>query len=139
MGPKAFVCRTVWKRDKNPQVWVITNTKDFFSSDPSLPENQQYVTNASAMNSCTIVNSIRGRYVDETGPYVSNIVRYVEHNIPGARFEEFVADFIKDESGTWWLVNVRGFVLTDKLNVTPKVFLVGPDDIDFQPIQVKKV
>jgi len=138
MGPKAFVCRTCWRRDKNPYVWVITNTKDFYNEDENVPEHQQYITNANVMNSCTIVNSIRGRYIEETAPYIANIVKYVEHNIPGAKFEEFVADFIKDESGTWWMVNVRGFVLVDKMNVQPRSFLAGPDDIDYMPLQVKK-
>ena len=26
-------------------------------------------------------------------------------------FKEFIADFIKDETGIWWLVNVKGFIL----------------------------
>lgn len=29
----------------------------------------------------------------------------------GAVFEEFIGDFIKDEAGTWWLVNVKGYLL----------------------------
>jgi len=134
IGPKAFICRTCWRKGKNSSVWVITNNKDFFSEEENLTENQRYITNPKAMNSCTIVNSIRGRYVEETTPYVANLVKYIEHNIPGVRFEEFIADFVKDESGTWWLVNVRGFHLVDKININPKIFLASPDEIDL-PIQ----
>jgi len=137
IGPKAFICRTCWRKGKNTSVWVITNNKDFFSEEENLTENQRYITNPRAMNSCTIVNSIRGRYVEETTPYVANLVRYIEHNIPGVRFEEFIADFVKDESGTWWLVNVRGFHLVDKLNINPKMFLASPDELDL-PIQNAK-
>lgn len=91
------------------------------------------------MNSCTIVNSIRGRYVEETAPYVANIVKFIEQNVPGVRLEEFVGDFVKDESGTWWLINIRGFVLVDKFNINPKAFLGTSDEIDYLPTQSKKV
>jgi len=138
IGPKAFICRTVWRKDRNPYVWVITNNKDYFSEDESLTENQRYITNPQTMGSCTIVHSIRGRYVDETAPYIANIVRFIEHNIPGAKLEEFVADFVKDESETWWLVNIRGFRLVDKVTVHPKIFLASPEELDI-PIKAKKV
>jgi hypothetical protein len=26
-------------------------------------------------------------------------------------FEELIGDFIKDEAGTWWLVNIKGYLL----------------------------
>lgn len=29
----------------------------------------------------------------------------------GVSFSEFAADFIKDESGIWWFINVKGFII----------------------------
>ena len=29
------------------------------------------------------------------------------------QFTELIGDFIKDESGTWWLINVKGFLIQD--------------------------
>jgi hypothetical protein len=37
-------------------------------------------------------------------------VRYIRIHL-GLIFEEFIGDFIKDEAGTWWLVNVKGYKL----------------------------
>lgn len=55
------------------------------------------------MNSCTIVNTCRGKYVDETIPYIKNILKYFRNTIK-VSFSEFICDFIKDESGIWWMV-----------------------------------
>jgi len=75
-GPKAFICRTVWRKEKNPFSWVITNKADFYSED-RLPEQQKYITNPNIMNTCTIVNTCRGKYVEETTPYIKNILKYL--------------------------------------------------------------
>jgi LMBR1 domain-containing protein 1 len=61
------------------------------------------------MNSCTFINTGKGKYVEETLPFVDNIRRYF-FLVLGIHFREFVADFIKDESGIWWLVNVKAFI-----------------------------
>ena len=61
------------------------------------------------MGSCTLVNTCRGKYVEETVPYIENILKYFWVHLKTS-FHEFVADFIKDESGNWWLINVKAFV-----------------------------
>ncbi|EGR33256.1 lmbr1-like conserved region family protein, putative [Ichthyophthirius multifiliis] len=71
-GSKAFICRTVWRKDKNPYCWIITNKNDFYANE-KIGEQQKYVTNVEIINS------------------------------------QFVADFIKDESGIWWLINIKSF------------------------------
>lgn len=131
IGPKAFVCRTCWRRDKNTYVWVVTNKHGFYEPfEPNVPETDVYCVNPHKMGNCTIVQSIRGRYVDETAPYVANIVKFIEHNFPAVRFEEFIGDFVKDESENWWLINVRGFVLSENtpLPIEVKHFLVVNED-----------
>ena len=59
----------------------------------------------------------RGQHVEKTAPYLANIVKYLNNNL-GISFQELIGDFIKDESGTWWLINIKGFILADGKNVT---------------------
>ncbi|CAK94850.1 unnamed protein product (macronuclear) [Paramecium tetraurelia] len=110
-GPKAFICRTIWRKDKNPYCYIITNKEDFFSpSTNPKTEMTKYATNVNLQNSCTIVNTCRGKYVDETVPYVKNLLTYIYIHLH-ITFLEFSADFIKDESGIWWFINVKGFII----------------------------
>ena len=140
VGPKAFICRTCWRKDRSPYVWIITNNADYDSNGQDEKSDlQRVIVNPRIMGSCSIVHSIRGRYVEETTPYIVNIVKYMERNIPGAQFEEFIADFVKDESETWWLINVRGFVLTNKMNVQPREFLFPDVDEEEDGPKVSRI
>lgn len=71
------------------------------------------------MNSCQIVQTCRGKQVEETVPYLNNIVRYLDIHL-GAKFLELIGDFIKDEAGVWWLINIKGFILLSDPLVNPK-------------------
>lgn len=51
-----------------------------------------------------------GKHVEETAPYLLNIMRFLDIHL-GVSFKEMIGDFIKDESGTWWLINVKGFLI----------------------------
>ncbi len=62
------------------------------------------------MGSCTIVKTNKGRFVEETLPFVENILKYMHSNLD-ITFKEFTADFIRDENGTWWFINVKSFLL----------------------------
>ncbi|KAL4477278.1 hypothetical protein ABPG73_003404 [Tetrahymena malaccensis] len=119
-GPKAFICRTIWRKDKNPYAWIVTNKLDYKDKSDA-PEIKKYIINMQIMNSCTIVESQKGKFVEETVPQLDNIGRYFHIHL-GITFKEIIGDFIKDESGLWWLINIRGFLL-DKyeipINVKP--------------------
>jgi len=117
-GPKAFIVRTVWRNDRSPYSWIITNKHDFYTS-AKIPEPQKYCTDPKIMNSCQIVQTCRGKQVDETVPYLSNIVRYLYIHL-GVKFQELIGDFIKDEAGVWWLINIKGFVLISDPLINPK-------------------
>lgn len=82
------------------------------------------------MGSCTIVNTCRGKYVDETVPYIENILRYLDIQL-GLKFKEFVADFIKDESGIWWMVNVKAFKLLDTIEFVNLKPITNFGEIDY--------
>ena len=123
IGPKAFISRVCWRKNKSPYAWVISSKHQYFMDDHDKPpENQRFTTNVHQIGACSIVQASKGRYVDETVPYIINIVKYVERNISGVHFEEFVADFIKDEADNWWLVNIKAFHLVDHINIQIKSF-----------------
>ena len=54
----------------------------------------------------------------------------VFRTLRGAQFDEFIADFIKDEAENWWMINVKGFILTDKMNIRPKEFFASPEELE---------
>ncbi|KRX09079.1 hypothetical protein PPERSA_01966 [Pseudocohnilembus persalinus] len=124
-GPKAFICRTCWRKGQNPYSWIITNKSDFYPNDNipnysskkgQLKDSQKYLVQPRQMGSATIVYTCRGNFVEQTVPYIQNILRYLDIQIK-VRFKEFIADFIKDESGIWWMINVKGFKLDDTVSI----------------------
>ena len=103
------MCRSVWRKNANSYAWIITNKNDFYN-DEIKNEMSKYIANPRQMNSCTIVHTCRGKYVEETTPLINNIIYYLNVHL-NVTFAEFIADFIKDEAGIWWLINVKGFIL----------------------------
>jgi hypothetical protein len=75
-----------------------------------ISENELYTTCAKRMNSCNIIQTYSGIYLKKTLQYVKNLLKYLKVN-SGIEFSELVCDFIKDEAGTWWLVNVKSFII----------------------------
>ncbi len=56
----------------------------------------RYVTTPRLMGSCNIVKTNKGKYINETLPYMNNFLSYLKVNM-GVTFKEFVCDFILDE------------------------------------------
>lgn len=76
-----------------------------------------------------------GKHVEETAPYLLNIVRFLDIHL-GVQFKEMIGDFIKDESGTWWLVNVKGFLIqsmTEEIDIRK---IVNFGDSEFKTYQI---
>ena len=111
-GPRAFINRTVWKRDGKNYAWMITNKVNFNNNDKNCKEYNKYCTNFNIMNSCSIINITKGKTLEDTVPYLNNIVKYFDEH-KKLKFDELIGDFIKDESGIWWLINIKGFIIND--------------------------
>lgn len=107
-GPNAFVTRAVWKANKPPQAWVITNKTSYFDPDPNQTENDKYITNIKKKLGSSIVHSNGGYVAEQTCSIVHKIVKFLQKST-GVFFDEMVCDFIKDESGIWWFIGCRGF------------------------------
>jgi len=111
---------------KAPSVHIITNKSSFYERDHTLkggkkiPELQLYTTYQSKkLGTCNIIQSYSGIYLKQTLHYIKNLLRFLKINT-GIEFEEIVCDFIKDEAGTWWLINVKSFIIIQKIPHTMK-------------------
>lgn len=118
-GPRAFINRTVWRRDSQIQSWMITNKIDFNCNAPKIPEYNKFCTNMKIMNSCSIIQLKTGKNLEETSLYLENIVKYFE-NHKNIKFEEIIGDFIKDADNVWWLINIKGFKIINSINNSEK-------------------
>ena len=111
-GDHAFICRTVFSKNSHSHCFLITNKVSYF--DEEVPQNKRFlVTNphshVSAKKS-TIVRSATGKNLNSTLPFLNEIVRYMRFQ-RGINLLELVGDFVKDEQGNWWLVNIKAFLI----------------------------
>lgn len=44
-GPNAFITRAVWKKNKPPSCYVITNKTSYFDTSSGVDEHGKYITN----------------------------------------------------------------------------------------------
>ena len=65
--------------------------------------------------------------------YVENIVKYFR-GAYGAAVQSVTADFVKDESGIWWLINIKSMILVERIpEAKIKQVVQGEDDEDDYP------
>ncbi len=103
-GPKAFVCRSVWRRNKPPYIYILTNRVNYH--DEIKNQYLKYVINSKETNSYSAFYSTSGKHLEETMFYMNNIVKFIE-NHSDIIFDEIAGDFVKDEAGIWWFINLK--------------------------------
>ena len=103
-GPKAFVCRSVWRRDKPPYIYILTNKANYH--DDVKNQYIKYVINSKDIDSYFAFYSTSGKHLEETLFYMNNIVKFIE-NHSDIIFDELAGDFVKDEAGIWWFINLK--------------------------------
>ena len=104
-GPCAFICRSVWRRDKPPYVYILTNKIKFLNEEIKNPY-LKFVVNSKEPDSYSIFCSSSGKHLEETMIYMNNIVKFIESH-SDIIFDELAGDFIKDEEGIWWFINLK--------------------------------
>ena len=64
-GPRAFLCRSVWRREKPPYVYIFTNKANYLDEDI---KNQylKYVINSKEQGSYSAFYSSSGKHLEET-------------------------------------------------------------------------
>ena len=104
-GPRAFLCRSVWRREKPPYVYIFTNKANYLDEEV---KNQylKFVINSKEQGSYSAFYSSSGKHLEETMSYMNNIVRFIESH-SDIIFDELVGDFVKDEAGIWWFINLK--------------------------------
>ena len=104
-GPRAFLCRSVWRREKPPYVYIFTNKANYLDEEV---KNQylKFVINSKEQGSYSAFYSSSGKHLEETMAYMNNIVRFIESH-SDIIFDELVGDFVKDEAGIWWFINLK--------------------------------
>jgi hypothetical protein len=114
IGSKAFKVRTVWSRDEPPYCFIVTNKSGYYEYD-GVSDIYKYLVVPELKNPpCTIFKTNKGKQLTDTVPYIENVVRYFRGAI-GAEISKIAADFIKDESGIWWMVNVKAITLKESI------------------------
>ena len=110
-GPKAYICRTIWKKNANPISWIITNKLSY--NDPGDFTNR-CIASSSKKFSCNITPCTGGRFVTETLPFVMNLLSYLR-NTYNIDFDEIGCDFTKGLDNKWYFLNLRGFILSNSI------------------------
>lgn len=110
-GKKAFLCRTIYKQESSHTCYLITNKKTFWDCDE--PEQKRMIVHAD--DKSNIVKSKHGQILKHTIKCLEDIVKYFRFQ-RGFKITELVGDFIKDEVGNWWLVNIKAFKVEEKLS-----------------------
>ena len=103
-GPKAFVCRSVWRRNKPAYIYILTNKANFHDNIKN--QNLKYVVNSREPSSYFAFYSTSGKHLEETLYYMNNIVKFIEGH-SDIEFDELAGDFLKDEAGIWWFINLK--------------------------------
>jgi hypothetical protein len=91
-GPKAFICRTIWRRGKPPYIYILTNKANY--NDLSAIQENKFVVKTKAKNSYFTFYATSGKHLDETMVYMNNIVKFIETH-SDIVFDELVGDFLK--------------------------------------------
>lgn len=113
-GPRPFICRTVYTLKNQTYGWLITSN-EIFSETHCLTESES-----------SIIKIKSGRFIDETHKIVETLRKYLENHLR-VQFEQLVCDFIKDEGGLMWLINVKAFKLSSG---TPRIEIFTDAEVE---------
>ena len=105
-------------------------------------DQYKYRTNPNKAGTCTIFKTSKGKHLHDTLPYLKNMVKYIKGSL-GCSLRMLVCDFVKDESGIWWLINIKRIITDEKI---PKIkfmkIIKGSDFIgdreDYEELKKKK-
>ena len=127
-GPKAFVCRSVWRRNKPPYIYILTNKANYH--DDVKNQYLKYVINSKDIDSYFAFYSTSGKHLEETMFYMNNIVKFIE-NHSDIIFDELAGDFVKDEAGIWWFINLKAMKIKNIKKFRDEHDNAIPPSLDF--------
>lgn len=109
-GSNSSIVRVLWGDNQSIKAWSITSKVTF---DDESEQNliNRFTTNYHIDHMCHIV-PLQGIVCNELGKQIFNIYQFISTNI-GRPFIELICDFIKDEDGQWWFLQVKSFRIKD--------------------------
>lgn len=106
-GPKATITRVCWRRDAPAYAYMLSNKKSF--DDQSIKEAIfRLLTNTEDPQSLNVFH-LKGPAIKDLVDQVQDLVTYSErYSRLQAKYSELVCDFIRDDDGQWFFIQVKG-------------------------------
>ena len=104
-GPRAFLYRSVQRRDRPPYAYILTNKANYLD-DEIKNKYLKFVINSKEQGSYSGFYSSSGKHLEETMVYMNNIVKFIEGH-SDIIFDEILGYFVNDEEGIWWFINLK--------------------------------
>jgi len=115
IGSKAFKVRTIWTKGQPPCCFIVTNNSSYYEYDGAQDIfKYMVVVSENQKGPSTIFKTNKGKQLTDTLPYVENIIKYFRGAF-GVEVTKIAADFIKDESGIWWMINIKSISFKEKI------------------------
>jgi hypothetical protein len=107
---RATLSRCVWKRERGGGgythfVYAVSNK----TSSADTANRDDMLLDLSVYN-CATVNKLRGVAVEDLEEMTDSVAQYIQKGL-GMLVQDLVCDFVKDDRGTWWLLQVKAFRL----------------------------
>jgi hypothetical protein len=107
---RATLSRCVWKKDRGGGgyshfVYAISNK----TSSADTGNRDDMVLDLSVYN-CATVNRLRGAAVEDLEHLTDSVAQYIQKGL-GMLVHDLACDFVKDDRGRWWLLQVKAFRL----------------------------
>lgn len=108
---RATLSRCVWKKEKGGGgykhfVYAISNK----TSSAETGNRDDMMLDLSVYN-CATVNKLRGVAVEDLEHLTDSVAQYIQKGL-GALVHDLACDFVKDDGGTWWLLQIKAFRLS---------------------------
>nr|CAG4707649.1 unnamed protein product [Naegleria fowleri] len=112
-GSKASIARILWSCHKPVSGYVISNIKTTTDMSEKEPSNR-LLTSTENINNIDIFQ-LKTAALRELGEQIRSLVKYLE-GLPNlkCKFESLAADFIRDDNGRYWFIQVKAFTLEEK-------------------------
>ncbi|OQR84762.1 hypothetical protein ACHHYP_12967 [Achlya hypogyna] len=108
-GPKAFLVRAIYKAGRAPSGWMINNKVPYQAGAGAeeTPDVRRFCASTGPDGACSFVK-LSERACTDVYDINLRIVKYLEHELR-ISVETLVGDFVKDDFGQWWLLQVKSF------------------------------
>ena len=110
-SPTASVTRLVWVLGKGAFAYQLGNRIKCEDVEREKDPSKRWLASAEVLNGVNVF-VMKGRALDPLVAMAQGLLQLLTNTLkPQATFEEFVADFVKDQEGAWWFLQTKAFRL----------------------------